>query len=522
MIIEELAAVLGYKIEGEDNLKRFSDGIKEAGEGLKGFAQKASEYGRAAAIGIGAIGAAAGAALIGAKSLVDGASKPLDDLVKTSRRIGVGFEALQEWGFAAEQAGSSTSEFASSAQMVGRNLAEAARGAGRAQAALEAYGLSATDAEGNVKSVESFLGELSDRFATLDDGQSLDLAAKVGITPGMLTLLKGGSEEIENIRQRARDLGLIFTEEQAAAAEVYNDTVNETTRAIGALKDSIALELMPVIQEIAETTRDWLMANREMLQSEILPWVQAFAEAARSVLNGIGGIVGAIDSVIQFIAALAGIDLAKWDGLAIAVGLLLAAFAPWTAILIGLALAFDDVLKFINGESSYFGVAIDWLKGAWQSVADIFSVNIFQPVADFLDKYLIQPLNAVMEMINGVISQWNALKAAVGLGGNDSNLTPSAPRVNTSSVMPSGTSASNPLPIQVGGGFTLPSERESIAQMALRTGGATTNNEVNVGDINVTVPAGSDGRAIGAEVKRQIQNMDTKSISIGSAEYIAP
>ncbi len=511
MIIEELAASLGFKIEGEDNLKRFGDGIKEAGEELKGFAQKANEYGRKAAIGIGAIGAAAGAALLGAKSLVDGATGPLDDLIKTSRRINVGFEALQEWGFAAEQAGSSTSEFASSAQTVARNLAEAARGAGRAKQALDDYGVSATDAEGNVKSVDAFLMELSDTFQNLDSAQSLDLAAKVGITPGMLSLLKEGSAGIEEMRQTARDLNLVFTVEQAEAAEKYNDTMNETTRSISALKDSLALDLMPVIQEIAEVTRDWLAANREMLQSELGPWIKAVAEGASSILRGLGGILDLVDGLVQFLASVAGVDLAKWEGLAIVVGVLLAAFAPWTAVLIALALAFDDVLKFINGEDSLLGSAISWLKGAWQSVADMFSVNIFQPVADFIDKWLLQPLRSVMGVIDGVVSRWNALKAAVGFSGDDPNLQPSAPRVNTSGLVG-------------GGGLQLPGERESIADLALRAGGATSNtsNTVTVGDINVTVPEGSNGREIGQAVRNQVQNIDVRSLSVTGGTVVTP
>ncbi len=169
MKIAELIAELGFDLKGEADLRRFEDGMRRAEVGLVGFVGKIEQFGKAAVLGISAIGVGIGATVAGMFKLASDASKPLDDLLKFSNRVGGSIEELQQWQYAAGLAGASSGEFQTSVISMTRQLAEAARGTGRAKKALADYGLSAKDAKGKIKEPTAFLMELSDKFQKLSE-----------------------------------------------------------------------------------------------------------------------------------------------------------------------------------------------------------------------------------------------------------------------------------------------------------------------------------------------------------------
>jgi hypothetical protein len=68
MIIDELVAVLGFKLEGEADRRKFEQGLKRAEGSLNKFSQSVTDFSRKAVLSIGAIGGALGAVF--AKSVV--------------------------------------------------------------------------------------------------------------------------------------------------------------------------------------------------------------------------------------------------------------------------------------------------------------------------------------------------------------------------------------------------------------------------------------------------------------------
>jgi hypothetical protein len=57
MILEELAAVLGIRLEGEENVRRFRESMRDAGRAVDEFAQKAGQMAAAAGAAFAALGA---------------------------------------------------------------------------------------------------------------------------------------------------------------------------------------------------------------------------------------------------------------------------------------------------------------------------------------------------------------------------------------------------------------------------------------------------------------------------------
>jgi hypothetical protein len=86
-------------------------------------------------------------------------AKAGDELAKTSRRLGLGVKALQEWRFAAQRAGIESRTFDMAVQRFGRRVAEASRGQGEARDALAEMGIQLTDVNGQLRDSDVLLTE---------------------------------------------------------------------------------------------------------------------------------------------------------------------------------------------------------------------------------------------------------------------------------------------------------------------------------------------------------------------------
>jgi TP901 family phage tail tape measure protein len=325
---------LGFKVEGEANLGRFSKGLDNVGSKINGLARNITKFGAVAAGAFSAVG-------FGMMKLAGDAAGPLDALVKSADRAGVSFEALQRLGFAAEQSGSSTQEMGSALEMMSGRLAEAARGSGRAKAVLDAYGISATTATGKVKDANVFFLELADHMQTMSEAESLDLAQKLGLSRGLLTLLRSGRDAIEAQGDIADQAGLVFSEQNARDAEKYNDTLNLFTRSLNALKTAVGVDLLPAMTSVIERMQEWLNANREFIRSSI-----------SEVIERLSG------HMTTLVRVMSNLDAGPMTALAAAVVLIASRYARFALFVV----AIEDLMTHLGGGDSYFGSFIQWIE----------------------------------------------------------------------------------------------------------------------------------------------------------------
>lgn len=354
-IIDELVSILGYKVQGQENLRQFKQGLSDAEKRAEGLASGITNMARGVTTGMLAIGSAIAGVTGSMFALANAAAGPLDELGKAADRAGVSFEALQELGFAAEQSGSSVTELSNAVEMMSRRLAEAARGQGRAKTALEAYGLSATDASGEIKSATDFLGELADTFQGLSAAERLDLGQQLGLSRGLITMLSQGNDELERMRQVARDAGLIFTDEDRSRAEAYNDAMNTLMRTVRAMRDRIAIDLLPTLMQMIGGMQDWLNANRAVIQQNVGGFLERIGRHAQTVSTGFRRLQ---ESAIPLEAVLAG---------------LLAVLRPKWLIFLAVAAVVDEFLTYLDGGDTIIGrfvSAIQDMTGASKETAE--------------------------------------------------------------------------------------------------------------------------------------------------------
>jgi hypothetical protein len=242
---------------GEQSFKRIETAGGRASGGLKGLGRQA-ELLRTGIRTLG--GALAGVATVGGlAALVDRSISAADAIGKTADKIGVGVEALQELRFAAKASGVEQQTLDMALQRFTRRAAEAAQGTGEAKDALAQMGIALRDQSGNLRRSEDLLGDVADASARIEDpAERVRLAFKLFDSEGvaLVNLLSDGSGALEQMRERARDLGIVLDEHLVRDAERARTELDTLSQVISANLTRAALEAAPVIADLSSWLAD--------------------------------------------------------------------------------------------------------------------------------------------------------------------------------------------------------------------------------------------------------------------------
>lgn len=197
-----------------------------------------------------------------------------DALAKTADAAGVSTASLQEYRYAAELSGIGSEKLDASLKFFAKTLGETRQGSGSLaeklrdiNPALLALVRSSATTDQALSLVLGAMGKLenaSDRAALA--------AAAFGKSAGvdMAVMVKDGAAGIEEMRQRARDLGLVMDEELVRKAERAKDTLEtlsavlrtqlsqsilETIPNVDALGDKIARAIPKAVQSVKDTLK---------------------------------------------------------------------------------------------------------------------------------------------------------------------------------------------------------------------------------------------------------------------------
>lgn len=237
-----LKAVDAASRELHGGVGRLADRLGPLGSALKAI-------GPAGLAAAGAAGAAGG--LLG---LAAGALKSVDALEKASERTGIHVEMLQELRFAAAASGASQEELDAALATFTKNVGQAQEGTGRLVSFLEKYDTTLLRNIQNSRSQEEAL-----RLAFDAMGKATSASEKAALGSALfgdswqrlVPLLKDGAKGVDELREKARELGVVMSEEQVKATKDARDRLDELAFVVQN-KAIIALaKLAPSIETIA-------------------------------------------------------------------------------------------------------------------------------------------------------------------------------------------------------------------------------------------------------------------------------
>lgn len=197
-------------------------------------------------------GAFAGFQLLSFGKQVIDAGDRLNDM---SKIMGESVENLSRLEYAANQSGSNLDSLSVGLKKLVRNASEAAAGSKEQKEAFDLIGVSATDAGGKVKPLNSLFLEVAEKLSKYENGaQKAAVAQRIFGKAGadLIPLLNEGASGIAALEAQADKLGITMTGEFAQGADDFNDALNTMeANAKGAARE-ILVGLLPALTALAK------------------------------------------------------------------------------------------------------------------------------------------------------------------------------------------------------------------------------------------------------------------------------
>ena len=251
-----------------------------------------------------------------------------DEIAKASKRTGIAVEELSKLRYAAGQQDVAFAELTNGLRFLARNMDNASKGMKESKEAFDALGISVTDADGELRPVGEVLLEVADGMKrTTNQTERTALAMAVFGRSGaqMLPFIQEGSGSIEELTERAEKLGLVMSEETAAAAEEFGDRWSDMKEQLLQFSVVVTEELLPVLRDIEEPMTAALDAFREF--NEAHPGLIENVAKLGAALLVVAGAAKGIVAIKGIGATFAGMGIAGGAGRAAAGGSMVPAVA---------------------------------------------------------------------------------------------------------------------------------------------------------------------------------------------------
>lgn len=253
-LLGSLLVSLGLEsAEFDRGLEKARRGMRRAGKDFDKESDRMYRAGFKIGSGLKAIGVATVAAGFGylvtqLQAAAQGSLEFAASLGETAQQLGVTTDALQEYRYAATQAGLSQEEMDKALSQLTRRIGEAANGTKAQAEAFKSLGISVKDANGNVLNAADAIPKIADALKGVANPAQraavlTDLFGKAG--QKLEPLLAGGSAAVNELRQAAHKLGAVLSEDQIQRAD-------ETADKLAALNTVLKARIAGVVADNAD------------------------------------------------------------------------------------------------------------------------------------------------------------------------------------------------------------------------------------------------------------------------------
>ena len=356
--------------KAENSIQKTDEKALNLGKSLAKGAETAGKFGLALAGGA----AAAGTAML---AVANDTAKTADEIDKASIRMGISAESFQELRYAAEQSGVGIGDLEKAAKKLeGTDM--------NLDQAMEQIMALGTAEERSAKAAELF-GD--------------------AIAYNMSPMLEMSGEEMDNMRQRANELGLVMSGDDVKAGVQFGDTMADITKGLKALGTQIGSAIMPVVQKFADMILKFLPRIQEIID-QLIPLIVALADAILPPLMDL------IEQILPVVLDLIGQIMPFLSELISAVlpivVNLIQTLLPMLMDIIGPLL--PVVVELLQALMPLLELAMSVLKPILDLVVSLISplmdiiTNILTPITGLIDGLVKGPLAKLTPVLEGLAS----------------------------------------------------------------------------------------------------------------------
>jgi TP901 family phage tail tape measure protein len=360
----------GSKLKGE---------LDKSGKNVTSFSEKIGKIGKAATV-VGGIVTAAFATIITKTAQVG------DQFDKMSLRTGVAVEDLSALAYAADISGTDILTLEKGLKGLTKVMDDASMGIGEGMEAFELLDIAVMDSEGKLRSTVDVLKEAATKISAIEDptkqaALAMDLfGARAG--PQLLPLLKAGEGGIEDLMNRAKELGITMSTEAATKAAEFTDRMTDLKgslagagRTIGDVLIPAVIPLIEKVTEIVGKVVAWTKENPELVAT--ITKVAAVVGVAAAVGGPILMLVSAFSAVAPAIALIGTVATGPIGILILAIGAVYLAWKNWDKIV-------EYVSGFVEKIVAFFTDLKDKILGKIQPMID-FVIAGFERLNKLID-----------------------------------------------------------------------------------------------------------------------------------------
>ena len=368
MDLMSLMIRIGADISGaQQGISEVNSGVESVGKGAEKISPKLQKVGKLLKTAFSVV--AIKKVVDGFISLATSAASTADHIDKMSQKIGISREAYQELDFVLSQSGTSVDNLQAGMKTLRSQMDKVASGNKDSAATFKKLGIEVKNADGSMRSQEEVLFDTIAALQGVDDETekarlATELFGKSGLE--LMPLLNGASGSMEEMRQKAHDLGLVMGDDAIDAGVKLNDTIDQVKRAFSAITTQIGVEVMPIIQKVL----DWVIAHMPEIREVVSTAFKVIGVVVNEVVNFIKVyLVPVFEGLVRFVKGVfAGDWKEAWEGIKDA----------FTAIWKGISEWFKSKFELAKNRIA----AIDWaqlgkdildgIKGAFKKVITWF------------------------------------------------------------------------------------------------------------------------------------------------------
>ena len=234
-----------------------------------------------------------GGAFVG---LVKGAIDSADSFGKMADQTGIAANTLQAYVNAGKLAGVSQETIDKGLRRLAQSMREADQGVATYKDSFDSLGISVRSTDGTFKTSEQVLGEVADKFATMENGAtkaaiSMEIFGRSGAS--LINLLNGGAASLSEFNYEV-------SENFAQNAEFFNDQIAVLAIQFDGFRKQLADALLPALNTIVGVFSELFSA-----ENDFTTFFNAIEIGIRGISIGIFATVKLVDEVIRVLGTAA-------------------------------------------------------------------------------------------------------------------------------------------------------------------------------------------------------------------------
>jgi hypothetical protein len=331
MTVEELITTWGFDIKTKP--------ITELKESLAGV--------RETVLHLGELIAGEGASLFG---LTESTADAAVGFKRTAEEVGTTTDMLQGLSYVAKQWDLSNETVRMGLRHLSTEAVSAIRGQTEAMQNLSQVGITTlTDSQGHLLRSDQLMAQVARHFQSMpNDIMKAGLAMKVFGRGGSDVIpLLNRWDEVQKTMQEGRELGVIISPEQIEKAELFKESMNRIRAILTGLRTELGVALMPALEDTVTQITKWYMANRDMIQQNVVKFAEEFGSAMQQIFHWIVAVLPVLTSVVSV-----------FGGLANVLALITAGFVVWTGL--GLITSMIQMVKVVQELAEAFRLTAIW------------------------------------------------------------------------------------------------------------------------------------------------------------------